>query len=111
MARDREVNIELYKKEPWRFLEYALQQTVTNEKPPEALVTYLKGAVHPVIPNPASARDLLWELLSQKYRHKGLIWLDLTGLLDDILPCWTGNVSRRKLRLNAVEQVHLEAWR
>lgn len=65
----------------------------------------------PLIPEPKNIRKELWKILANPQRDKGLRWLNKIGALEEIIPCWAGNSTRRDIRLDAVEQLHLEVWR
>jgi len=65
----------------------------------------------PIISDLTSASVPLWDLLASDNRADGLRWLNKTCLLHQLFPCWSGNATRRTLRLNAVEQIQAGSWR
>jgi hypothetical protein len=71
---------------------------------------WLSRMDRPVIIRPADARTALWGCLSYPERGRSLAWLDRYGLLDELIPSWSGDSHRQGLRIQAVEEVHLEHW-
>ncbi|MBD3166799.1 hypothetical protein GF324_09385 [bacterium] len=105
-------SLELYRKEPWRWI--LIGQRMAEDpsfEPGEMIQDAIGESDRPRILDPAEGRDALWGLLAQPERARGLRWLDKQGLLSELIPCWDGNGRRRRLRLNAVEEVHLEHWK
>jgi hypothetical protein len=82
-----------------------------KEEVPAELMQKLEQIERPIIRDPRSCRKAFWRLLAEKHRHIGIGWLHETDLLREMIPCWTGNEPRQRLRLAALEQVHLESWR
>lgn len=111
MPEDIRETLEEYRKQPWRLVKVACAIAEDGLEPPKELESLFTGDDKPVIKDLTSASAPLWDLLALPERDKGLRWLDDAGLLHILFPCWAGNASRRKLRLNAVEQIHLETWK
>jgi hypothetical protein len=112
MSDSSRESLELYMNEPWRWVLIGQRMAEdTSFEPDENLENALQGQQSPRIANPSDARDALWGLLDQPERARGLRWLDKQSLLSELLPCWSGNGSRRRLRLNATEEVHRENWK
>ncbi len=105
-------NVENYQKDPvlWITLARILAENPDSQAPPH-LVDALATAPRPIIRDPHACRKEFWGILAAPHRHLGIGWLDKHGLLEELIPCWRGNPVRRVLRLNALEQVHLEAWK
>lgn len=105
--------IEEIRENPLRLIELARELAESEGKLdlPANLVAELKAADTPLISDRTAVRKEFWALLALPYRHLGIRLLDETGALGDLIPCWEGNSVRKELRLNALEQVHLEAWK
>jgi hypothetical protein len=99
-----------FKDEPWRLVEVALALAKDDVQPDEKLDIALRKLEEDPIRDLLSASTPFWEIMALPERDKGLRWLDHVGLLSNLLPCWGGNPARKKMRLNAVEQIHLETW-
>ncbi|MDP8207285.1 MAG: hypothetical protein P9L92_11520 [Candidatus Electryonea clarkiae] len=111
MTEEKIDSLDDFRKEPWRLVDVARIFAVEGTAPPDSLEAILTGSERVMIHDVLSASVSLWDLLASTKRHIGLIWLDKTGLLNDLFPCWGGNPARRAMRLLAIEQVHLETWK
>jgi hypothetical protein len=92
------------------FVELAHQWAKGGPAPDSELEQCLQKLSRPVITEPSKAREALWGVLSYPERGRSLMWLDKMELLGELIPCWKGHAARRRLRLQAVEEVHLERW-
>ncbi len=97
--------------EPWRWISIAAAIANDGYVPDEKLETALMSLDAPRVQRDTRSCEELWSVMQSTNRVNGLRWLDKTGLLGELLPCWNGLASRRKLRLDAVEMVHKESWK
>lgn len=99
-----------FQAKPLLFLELAQQWVAGDEEPTEEHELWLRRAPRPIVTCPSDARPALWEILTSPRRGRALAWLDRAGILEEILPVWSGEYLRQALRLQTVEEVHLEHW-
>ncbi len=111
MAEKLPTQLDAYLESPVLWVQLAANYAETGESPAEELEKGLSEQDRPIIETPGDARKAFWHLLEQPLRHLGIQWLDKMGLLEELIPCWRGIASRRKLRLAALEEVHKEQWR
>lgn len=105
------IDVELNQREPWRWVELASQIADGAVEVDHKTEMQIRNLPSPRIQNRETVREAFWELLSKPLRHVGITWLDRMGILGEILPCWNGLSTRRKLRLDALEEVHKESWK
>ena len=99
-----------FREDPVLFVELAHAWAAGGPAPTPEHETWLRELPRPLISKPASARAALWGVLSFPERARSLAWLDRAGLLEEIIPSWSGDYFRQSLRLQAVDEVHLERW-
>jgi len=99
-----------FRDNPVLFVELAREWAAGGPEPTKEHTEWLQALPRPLIVKPASARDALWGVLSYPERARSLTWLDRAGILEELLPAWGGDYFRQALRLQAVEEVHLERW-
>jgi hypothetical protein len=99
-----------FRDNPVLFVELAREWAAGGPEPTKEHTEWLRKLPRPLIAIPASARDALWGVLSYPERARSLSWLDRAGILEELLPAWSGDYFRQALRLQAVEEVHLERW-
>jgi len=99
-----------FRENPILFIELAHAWAAGGPPPSADHEVWLRELPRPLVVKPAEARDALWGVLSYPERARALAWLDRAGLLEEILPVWSGDYFRQSLRLQAVEEVHLERW-
>jgi len=99
-----------FRDNPILFVELAHQWAAGGPMPEPEHEAWLRELPRPVISNPSLARAALWGALSYPLRARSLTWLDHVGLLTEMIPAWDGDPARRAMRLQAVEEVHLERW-
>lgn len=95
---------------PQLFLDYAAAWAAGGPPPDAQFETWLQTLPRPLLKSACAARESFWKLLSNPERGRALAWLDRVGILPEILPVWSGDAARRKLRLQAVEEIHRERW-
>lgn len=105
--------IEQVQENPQLLVEIArkLAESEGAESVPAGLIADLKKLERPLIQDRNSVRKEFWAMLALPYRHLGVQFLDATGVLGELIPCWEGNSIRKNLRLKSFEQVHLEVWK
>lgn len=103
--------LEKFKNEPWRWVDFASKLATETIEWQTELEEALAGLSRPVVSPSEEVREAFWSVLIDPKRHIGLNWLSDMKLMEEFLPCWTGITPRKKLRLKAVEQVHLETWK
>lgn len=106
----RSDEFESYLRQPWRWVEFAVELARGKPEPARAGLI-LNSLARPLIPEVWRAALAFRELLRHPHRDRGLRWLDRHSLLEEIIPCWSRSPEWRAERLDAVEHVHLEAWR
>jgi hypothetical protein len=99
-----------FRDNPVLFVELARNWAAGGPPPDPEHEEWLRQCPRPLIVRPAAAREALWAVLACPERARALAWLDRAGILEEILPSWSGDYFRQSLRLQAVEQVHLEPW-
>ena len=99
-----------FRDNPVLFVELAHAWAAGGQPPSADHERWLRELPRPLIVKPAEAREALWGVLSYPERARALGWLDRAGILEEILPVWSGDYFRQSLRLRAVEEVHLERW-
>ena len=99
-----------FRDHPARFVELARDWAAGGNAPTSEHEAWLRELPVRRIREPQLAREALWELLSYPERGRALACLDKTALLEEIIPIWYGNKDLRALRLQAVEELHLERW-
>ncbi|MDD5087899.1 MAG: hypothetical protein PHI18_03755 [bacterium] len=99
-----------FQSKPLLFLDLARRWAAGDAEPTEEQELWLKRAPRPIVVFPSEARPALWEILLSPQRGRALAWLDRMGILEEILPVWGGEFLRQALRLQAVEEIHLEHW-
>jgi hypothetical protein len=99
-----------FRANPILFVELAHAWAAGGLPPSAEHESWLHELPRPLIVKPAEARLALWGVLSYPERARSLAWLDRAGILEEILPVWSGDYFRQSLRLQAVEEVHLERW-
>ncbi len=99
-----------FNKNPVLFVELVRRWAEGGAEPQPHHVEWLRQMPRPLIALPATAREALWGILSCPERARALSWLDRAGILEEIIPSWAGDYFRQALRLQAVEEVHLEHW-
>lgn len=91
-------------------LQHAVDYAKGEAVPPRDLIGQVAELDAPLLPNPADAREFLWQILSYPERGRALAILNAVELLGEFIPSWTAYTHVQDLRLAAVEQVHLERW-
>lgn len=81
-----------------------------GERPSRDALTAVLELEPPRISKTSEARDLLWEILSHPERGRSLAILRAVGLLTELFPSWSEEISEQDLRLRSVEEIHLERW-
>jgi len=99
-----------FQAKPIRFLELARRWAMEDAEPTAEQERWLKRTQRPIVALPADARGALWDILMSPQRGRALAWLDRMGVLEEILPVWGGEYLRQALRLQTVEEIHLEHW-
>jgi hypothetical protein len=99
-----------FREAPELFVELAHAWAAGGPPPTAEHDTWLRELPRPLISKPAQVRPAFWGVLSFPERARSLAWLDRAGLLEEIIPSWSGDYFRQSLRLQAVEEVHLERW-
>ena len=99
-----------FQAKPLLFLELARQWAAGDVEPTDEQERWLSRAPRPIIALSSDARPALWEILISPLRGRALAWLDRMRILEEILPVWGGEYLRQALRLQTVEEIHLEHW-
>ncbi len=99
-----------FARNPVLFVDLARRWAAGGPAPEDFHECWLKEMTRPFLHNPTEAREALWGVLSFPERVRGLGWLNKMGLLQELLPCWSGDKERRDRRLQSVEELHLERW-
>jgi len=99
-----------FRENPVLFVELAHAWAEGGPPPSAEHEAWLHNLPRPLIVQPALAREAFWGVLSFPERGRSLAWLDRMGLLEEIIPAWSGDYFRQSLRLQSVEEVHLEHW-
>jgi hypothetical protein len=99
-----------FRDNPVLFVELAREWAAGGPEPTKEHSDSLLALPRPLFAKTASARDALWGVLSYPERARSLSWLDRAGILEELIPSWSGDYFRQALRLQAVEEVHLERW-
>jgi hypothetical protein len=99
-----------FRENPVLFVELAHAWAAGSPPPTAEQEAWLRELARPLLAQPALAREAFWGVLSYPERARSLTWLDRAGLLEEIIPSWSGDYFRQSLRLQAVEEVHLERW-
>ncbi|RPH95008.1 hypothetical protein EHM69_05820 [candidate division KSB1 bacterium] len=99
-----------FRDNPVLFVELAREWAAGGNKPSKQHEAFLKELPRPLITKPAAAREAFWGVLSFPQRGRALTWLNRMGMLAEILPVWNSIGEQQSLRLQAVEEVHLERW-
>jgi len=100
-----------FKKLPEKWIDLARELASGNIQDDHSLFSEIAELEIPSIEKLRPVRKSFWALLAEDNFFVGLRWLDKIGMLDIILPCWSGNGVRRKLRLNALENYAKEPWK
>jgi hypothetical protein len=99
-----------FARNPVLFVELAHAWAAGGPAPAVEYEEMLTELTRPCFKTPSVAREQLWGVLSFPQRGRALVWLDKVGLLRELFPSWSRERERRKKRLNACEQVHVERW-
>ena len=99
-----------FREDPTLFVELAHAWAAGGPAPTAEHEAWLRELPRPLISKPALTRAAFWGVLSFPERARSLTWLERAGLLEEIIPSWSGDYFRQSLRLRAVDEVHLEHW-
>jgi hypothetical protein len=99
-----------FRENPVLFVELVHDWSAGGSMPASHHESWLRQLPRPIIATPSMAREALWGALSYPERARSLAWLHRMGILEELLPSWAGDETRQALRMNAVEEVHLERW-
>jgi hypothetical protein len=99
-----------FREDPALFVELAHAWAAGGPPPSAKHEAWLRELPRPLISKPALTRAAFWGVLSFPERARSLAWLERAGLLEEIIPSWSGDYLRQSLRLQAVDEVHLEHW-
>jgi hypothetical protein len=99
-----------FRDDPALYVELAHLWAAGGPAPTLEHEAWLRQLPRPLISKPALTRAAFWGVLAFPERARSLTWLERAGLLEEIIPSWSGDYFRQSLRLRAVDEVHLERW-
>ncbi len=110
MAASRLPSTDEVKKAPGILIDLAIKLTKKEIEIPDSFTQDVKDDL-PYIDNPEVLRDKFWELFGCSKRVEGVEWLHAVGFLEKLIPCWSGNPARQRMRMSALRLFEQESWR